>query len=203
MYVFIFIYFISQAARTGDISDLFCDHPAVSPNIESKKDRLQEEFRTVLSLTALTATVNNQGRPILAQQSAPYRSFDEAHGENHLVLNAITTLLVRKSEAIAGVACKPPPPASLECEPNHYEVLVIQNADPVACLKPEAEDKGFGGASNSEGGETFQQLGGGLMLTNVTAVANPDSHRYISHGQSHMARIRDHSNYWERCFQIP
>src|SRR6267154_882499 len=121
--------------------DFFSGHPAMPSNPEWK-DRMRKEFRTVLSLTELTAAVNNQGRPTLAQPPAPYRSFDEARGEGDLVLNSIMTLLPRKSEAVAAVACKPRPPASsLEHEPNPYEIMVIQNIEPVTCSKSEPKDE--------------------------------------------------------------
>jgi hypothetical protein len=69
------------------------------------------------------------------------------------------TLLPRKSEAVAAVACKPRPPASsLEHEPNPYEIMVLQNIEPVTCSKSEPKHEGFGGASNNEDGEAFQQL---------------------------------------------
>jgi len=123
------------------------------------------------------------------------------------------TLLVCKSEAVTAVACKPRPPASsLEYEPNPYEITVLQNIESVTCFKSEPNHEGFGGASNNEDGEPFQQLGGSEMLTNATAVGNPDSSNkcidnlrqciLVDRGQSHIARIRHASNYWESCFEI-
>jgi hypothetical protein len=128
------------------------------PSNPEWKDRMRKEFRTVLSLTELTAAINNQGRPTLAQLPAPYRSFDDARGSDR-VLNSIMTLLPRKSdEAVAAVACKPRPASSLEHEPNPYEIMVLQNIEPVTCSKSEPRHGGFGGASNNEDGEAFQQL---------------------------------------------
>jgi hypothetical protein len=188
--------------------DFFSDHPAMPPNPEWK-DRMHKEFRTVLSLTELTAAVNNQGRPTLAQPPAPYRPFDKARGSD-LVLNSIMTLLVRKSEAVAAVACKPRPPASsLGYEPNPYEILVLQNIEPVTCSNSESKHEGFGGASNNKDGEPFQQLDDSGMLTGV---ANPDCSNkcidtvrqciLVDRGQSHVAGVRHASNYWENCFEI-
>jgi len=113
------------------------------------------------------------------------------------------------------MACSQPPPASspLEHEPNL--------AFPEHGTSSGEFDEGIEtfeqliDASISKDGEAVQRLEGSDLLTKIVVVPNPDKKdSYINNdsplqctvvgrGQSHMARIRDHSNYWERCFQIP
>jgi len=61
----------------------------------------------------------------------------------------------------------------------------------------------------------FSSLVAARCYSNVASVANPDRHdthfeqdnqpqwEAVSRGESHMARIQDETNYWERCLQIP
>jgi len=174
-----------------------------------KLDQLHQDFRTVISLTRLTANINDHGHPtvILDQPSNLCPPLNQAREGCDLVLNAITAILVRKSEVIAAMACSQPPPASspLEHEPNL--------AFPEHGTSSGEFDEGIEtfeqliDASISKDGEAVQRLEGSDLLTKIVVVPNPDKKdSYINNdsplqctvvgrGQSHMARIRDHSNY--------
>jgi hypothetical protein len=168
-------------------------------------DQLHQDFRTVLSLTQLTTNISGHGHPtvILDQPSKLSPPLNQAQEGCDLILNAITAILVYKSEVIAAMACNQPLPTSslLQYKPN------------LAFLECEA----FSGEFN-EGIETFQQLidaeiskekdgeavqrlKGSESLTDIVVMPNPDKKdsyikndsplqcTVISRGQSHMARI--------------
>jgi len=163
----------------------------------TNEDSLSTQFRTILSITRLFAAINNHGNLTLAGPEASWRPFNEAQEGRDLVLNAIVTLLVQKSEILAAIAqSSPTPPASK----SSLELLAL----PTHGISRE----------NSAAAEAVQLVEGSESLRQVVLVSNPDRRdRYISHespllcklvdhGQSHMTRIRQASNYWESCFEI-
>jgi hypothetical protein len=176
-------------------------------------------FRTISSLTSLTAAINNQGHPTLAKPSEtcpPYRPSHDPNDQDHnSVLNAVSTILVRKSEALAAIVCKPLPPANSTpmSEPNPYRIFILENT----AVKSEEDPDDSGGIPPADEydldcGEDRSNQG----LSNVAVVANPrDEDRYfddathdeqcilVKHGESHMPKILDKSKHWEMCLQIP
>jgi hypothetical protein len=136
---------------------------------------LHVEFCIILSLATLVAAINNEGQPTLAK---PYPSDDAGdYDHNHVLVNAVATILGRKSRDLAAIICKPLPPANsmLVSEPNPYQFYVLENTEPATCPGSEAE----------------------LNITGQERCI------LVEHGQSHMSKIRDESKHWELCLQIP
>jgi hypothetical protein len=124
------------------------------------------QFRTILSLTRLFATINNHGKLTLAELNAPWKPFDDsAHQGHDLVLNAIVTLLVRKSEIAAAMVHHDGTPTlaseSSGCEPTDSSELFDLPKDEVS-----EEDSGRT--------EAIQLVQGSEFLSCIIIVANPD-----------------------------
>jgi hypothetical protein len=173
------------------------------PHVED----VRGQYRTILSLTRLFATINNHGKPTLAEPNAPWKPFDDSANQGHdLVLNAIVTLLVRKSEIAAAMV-------------HHDDGTPTLASEPSGCEPSDSSeffDLPKDEVSEEDGGRTeaIQSVQGSEFLRRIIIVANPDRRdRYIDRenplqcllvdrGKSHMAGIRHPSNYWENCFKI-
>ncbi|KIM89814.1 hypothetical protein PILCRDRAFT_2101 [Piloderma croceum F 1598] len=108
---------------------------------------LHTEFCITLLLNILVSTINNNGHPAIAKPLSgtyPTQPSDDADDVDDAdlspVLNAVATILVRKLENIATIACKPLPPANsvLSSGPNPYQIYALENIEPMTCLGSEA-----------------------------------------------------------------
>jgi hypothetical protein len=181
---------------------------------------LHAQWRTISSLTSLTAAINNEGHSTLGAELtepySPYRPSDDTNDQEHSrVLNAISTILVRKLEAVAAIACKPLPPANFTpmSEPNPYRIFVLENTEPVTCPQAGTDPDDAGGALTDE----YKDLNCGEDSSNVAVMENLEADDpyfdnftgseecilLVKHAESHMPKILDKSNHWVRCLQIP
>jgi hypothetical protein len=194
------------------------------PSLDDTAD-LHTEFCITLSLNILVATINNNGHPAIAKPLSgtyPIQPPDDADDADDAdlsrVLNAVATILVRKSENIATIACKPLPPANsvLSSGPNPYQIYALENIEPMTCLGSEASpndaDCVTSQPSDDNNDGDIQKL---KDLSAVAVVANPDRvDQYfknvagpeqciiVNSAKSHMSKILDASNLWEQCLQI-
>jgi hypothetical protein len=191
-------------------------------------DDLHTEFCITLSLNILVATINNNGHSAVSKPlSGTYLtqlSDDADDADLSRVLNAVATVLVRKSENIAAIACKPLPPSNsvLSSGPNPYQIYVLENIEPCLGLEASLDDADCatshdkGNKPSDDDDDGVQQLDGGEGLSTAFIVANPDKgDQYFENvtgpeqcivvnlgAKSHMSKILDPSNHWEQCLQI-
>jgi len=173
------------------------------------------EFCIVSSLATLVAAINNEGHPTLAKPSGPYPfqpSDDTDNNDHSCILNATATVLMCTSEDLAAIICKPLPPAyfMLVSEPNPYQIYVLESTESVTCPGSEVDPNNSDDElSNGEDGDDVQNLNGSEDLPNI---AIPDTHDQpfglewcvlVKVGESHMPKILDKYNHWERCLQTP
>jgi hypothetical protein len=113
---------------------------------------LHKQFRSVISLTALTSIINKDGgRSTIFRSINPFKSFDQKLPTRSLVLNAIAAVLVRNNEVIATVCHGPKP------EIPGYRVVAMENTPSLQDDDPPLpfKDSDF------------------MHMSGVTAVANP------------------------------
>lgn len=124
-------------------------------------------------------------------------------------------VFVRNSEAVAAIGCIPGRSASSseDYELRPYEVFTMQNTESVTWPKLNAvHDSPNDSESSTDEEESIQALDGSSRLSNVNAA---DDDKYVEHatgsqkcivvspGESHIPKIMDRTNHWEKCLQIP
>jgi hypothetical protein len=105
----------------------------VQPRPPDDTTDLRRECYIISSLNTLVAAINNEGYPTLASDSwhpsDPYPSDD--WGDN--VLNAVATVLVRKSRNLAAITCKLPANPVLASESNPCQIYIPESTESVTC----------------------------------------------------------------------
>jgi hypothetical protein len=163
----------------------------------SQPEDLSAELRTVLSVLALTAGINNDNHPCLTKYSdlGPYPSNPDISDAEKRVLNAIVTILVLRSEVLALMPCEPPsspaqskratvktPPYAIfahQAKPNDSGSATLQDDEPSDDDEDDGDEDDDDDEDEEDKDEDDDNNDGGIIqklkdLSAVAVVANPD-----------------------------